>query len=431
MRQTKVLRGAIEKAFGSVSNTSEALRRQYIGHPGSVFGQIVASNVLRAACKHNNNPMTFIDPKAGEGINRVARKTTARPHVADGADLLWELEKEPTTRRKRNRVFRDYIKILKHHNIDEDGFLHDQIRYVPSGGELCRQFMKPHDHLIMAEEDEKQFERLAELYGDDPQITLVNEKPGQAMLHNLPPRYPNGFLYYEAPPKSEPEDFIRYLNRFPYATICIAYTMDNMQDKIMTSVTEHEGFEESSPKLRNAHRPVDTYRRVARRGYRNILGAELKYKGNAPGSPFACGVLIANAPIGFEDELEVMLPQIEELFDGIRSSDATYFWASKPPLWYTKRLANSKKLPWDHSTSSNDDMLETRHARTRKNAKWRKSLKDNQTVMDRMKSKMDMLEKSKIRRRYVGEFNPDSDPADPVDRFLPRLKKAYRWKKPA
>jgi 23S rRNA A2030 N6-methylase RlmJ len=175
-----------------------------------VFGQIVATNVLKALTTHTNNPMTFVDPRAGEGLNAVNREASYRLHLEDGADLLWQLEKESTTRLKRNPYFRDYVKILKHHNLGEDGYLKDELTHIPSGGELCRQFMRPHDRLILAEEDPNLFKQLETFYGSDPQITLANEAAPKAMLAHLPPRNPTGMVFYECGIEEDPADFIRF-----------------------------------------------------------------------------------------------------------------------------------------------------------------------------------------------------------------------------
>ena len=64
----------------------------------------------------------------------------------------------------------------------------------------------------------------------------------------------------------------------------------------------------------------------------------------------------------------------------------------------------------------------------RKTQRWKKAVLQNEKERARIRAKNEMLEKAKLRRRYVGEFNKDINPEDPRDLFLPRVKKAARWR---
>ena len=66
-----------------------------------------------------------------------------RTFAATGVDLLWENEKNPESRLKSHPLFSHYIKILKHHNRDENDILHDKVQWFPGGAEIARQLLGP------------------------------------------------------------------------------------------------------------------------------------------------------------------------------------------------------------------------------------------------------------------------------------------------
>lgn len=437
VRLRSCLRGVADAMMRRPGARNTATNRKnmlaQVGHPGSVFGQIIQCNLLREMRKEGRQaPMTFVDPRAGEGVFRVRRDIGYRTHVHDGVDVLWALEQDPETRLKRDKQFRDYIKLLKHHNIDSDGYLYPEVRMMPSGGEILRQYMRPGDRLIMAEEDPQMFAQLEELYGDDPSVTLVQESDADAMLHHLPPRNPTGLLYYECALGEDPGDFIRYLDRFPLATVCISYTTRNVQDDMLSDITMHEDFEEgASDSLKYAHRPISMFRRVVRRGFRHVLGAEMRYNyGRRNSSPSGCGVIIANPPIEFDSVLEKLLPKMETLFQPIQGSGAEYYWTTKAPSWMRHVRSNSRKLPWNYKTVSRQ-MLHDKAMSVktdRRTTRWQRLVKENKTIRARIQERYEKLRKAKLRRRYDGEFNQDVDPADPEDLFLPAVKRSYKWR---
>ncbi|GAB5368690.1 hypothetical protein AAMO2058_001341200 [Amorphochlora amoebiformis] len=110
-----------------------------IGRRGNMFGQMVATSVLKAIKSQTVGPMTFVAPSSGPGLVKVKKYrpiqnfSTPREYdriLSSGAAMLWENEKRAQfgerkrggldyySKLKRLSIPRNYIKALKHHNWD-------------------------------------------------------------------------------------------------------------------------------------------------------------------------------------------------------------------------------------------------------------------------------------------------------------------------
>eukprot|EP00466_Bigelowiella_natans_P014661 jgi/Bigna1/127017/aug1.3_g1725 len=326
-----------------------------------------------------------------------------------GADLLWENEKNRLGRLKRDPFFRDYIKILKHNNIGKDGFLYDKLQYIPSNGEICRHYMRPHDRLIMAE-----------------------ESPKDLMRSQLPPRNPNGVVVYDCDFQEQPADFIRYLDRFPQATVMITYNGEGEIKHVMSGLEVAEDDQEASPLMKNSDRreAQKIYERVVKRGFRFVMGCDWRYGVTDSNSshPTMGGTLIANPPMGFDDELEPMLNSAEEGLKVMKGKEGNYFWGKRTPLWYKKILQNPQKLPYNYQITGSSEIKGIRSADTGRNKRNAIKTKKLDIKLERKLNIWKMAEKGRLRRRYVEDFKADTDPADYIDAFMPRVRRSLKWK---
>jgi len=412
-------------------------RSQTTGQAGTVFGQIVACNAIRAVMERTQSPMTFIDPAAGEGIWKVKRKNVY-PMIERGADRLWENEKNPSTRVKRQKFFRDYIKILKHNNIGKDGYLYDTLQYYPSNAEICRHFMRPFDRLICAEEDPQRFKILASNYGHDPRITLLNMSPAEAMRTQLPTRNPHGVVVYDCNALEEPADFIRYLDRAPLATVCITYTGRGDMTDILTDLELDSKDKDATPDMshRSREKSTDIYRRIVQRGYKFVMGCECTFR-SGKGWPNMGGCLVANPATHFDVMLETHMESAQkELERWLKAGpeakgtpNPQYFWATKTPVWYKKMLGNYHKLPWNYQTTDPAEVRAVRGTKSGKNQRRRERARKEDVQMRRTLGKINAFRRGKLRRRYVGDFKEDTDPADFLEVGLPRVRHSPKWKK--
>eukprot|EP00471_Norrisiella_sphaerica_P011105 CAMPEP_0184500356 /NCGR_PEP_ID=MMETSP0113_2-20130426/44482_1 /TAXON_ID=91329 /ORGANISM="Norrisiella sphaerica, Strain BC52" /LENGTH=402 /DNA_ID=CAMNT_0026888681 /DNA_START=161 /DNA_END=1369 /DNA_ORIENTATION=+ len=379
--------------------------------------------------------MTFIDPQAGAGLHRVVRQQSAYPQIRYGADKLWENEKNRFTRLKREEFFRDYIKILKHHNIGSDGYLYQKLQFLPSNGELCRHYMRPHDRLILAEEDPQLYRALEAYYAHDSRVTTLNMGPKEVMRSQLPPRNPNGVVVYDCHFEQEAVDFIRYLNRFPQATVMITYNGSSEFDKIYPGFEPRENDDEMTPRMRNSDRLQTSkiYKRIIQRGFRFVLGCEFRYKAD-DNFPKMGGTLVANPPWAFDQQLESELDAaergLEDLFEPLQhyeNDKVNYFWATKTPHWYRKILGNHKKLPYNYHITGSAEVRKIRSAKTTRNMREKVKEKRKTKEMERKMAMWKITEKGRLRRRYVEDFKEDSDPADYIDAFMPRVRHSLKW----
>eukprot|EP00465_Bigelowiella_longifila_P013880 CAMPEP_0185257738 /NCGR_PEP_ID=MMETSP1359-20130426/6773_1 /TAXON_ID=552665 /ORGANISM="Bigelowiella longifila, Strain CCMP242" /LENGTH=173 /DNA_ID=CAMNT_0027842965 /DNA_START=87 /DNA_END=608 /DNA_ORIENTATION=+ len=140
------------------------------------------------------------------------------------------------------------------------------------------------------------------------------------------------------------------------------------------------------------------------------------------------GTLIANPPMGFDDELEPMLNAAEEGLGVMKGKEVNYFWATRTPLWYKKILQNHLKLPYNYQITGSSEVKKIRSADTERNKRNAIKTKKQNIKIERKLNIWKMAEKGRLRRRYVEDFKADTDPADYVDAFMPRVRRSLKWR---
>lgn len=178
----------------------------------------------------------------------------------------------------------------------------DRHRY-PGSPALIRAELRPQDHLVACELHPEDVRRLRRLFHADTQAAVHHRDGYEALRALLPPKDCRRGLILIDPPFERPDDFTRCAeavalirNRFRAGIVAVWYPI----------------------KHRTPVRAFQTTLTDA--GIRDVLACEILLRPPIdPSRLNGCGLIVVNAPFGFEDEAREILAA---LAGGLRTPDA-------------------------------------------------------------------------------------------------------------
>jgi 23S rRNA (adenine2030-N6)-methyltransferase len=257
----------------------------HAGNFADVMKHVILARVL-TYMKQKPKPFRVIDTHAGAArYDLEGSEASKTGEWRDGIARIYEAELPDAVA----ELLAPYLEAVRAVN-------HDELQYYPGSPLIARHLMRPDDVLVANELNATEFARLKEEFGRVKSTTILNIDARHAVKSLLPPKERRGVVLID-PPFEERSEFSdlataveEALTRFAAGTYLIWYPLKDeaAADRFVSAATTRAGLE--------------------------FLDVRL-----AVSKPFAglgltaSGVLVINPPFVLKNELETIMPVLEEL----------------------------------------------------------------------------------------------------------------------
>jgi len=255
-----------------------AYRHQFhAGGFADVFKHALLARLFLALAR-KDKPFCYLDTHAGVGRYDLAHPWAQKnAEFREGIARLWEREDAPGT-------FAPYLDVVRAENPDGG------LRFYPGSPQIARRLLRPGDRMVLTELNKADVAELERVVAGDKRVTVRLMDGYQALKAHLPPAERRGLAFIDS-------SFDR-ADEFDRLVTALAST----QERWATGVYAIWYPLMDPPTMRRFAR------RVAATGIRKVLELELAVRPERwTVSLRGSGMLVVNAPFGFDDETRPML----------------------------------------------------------------------------------------------------------------------------